>query len=639
MSEERTKGKAAEQYGTISTIELIEGLLAKEADVSLANKLSFVQDVDEKTAGVIERDRELGRIAVSLCKLKNHYLLLHQVFDRKLTGLLRSMIRALEEDDLLLFALCSRALMELAASLSCVVEQTNEALEGIEDAKEVEPISEGIEELCGIYQRRLYATRFFDRLGMVDAASAPALVDQYLSADIENARAYYDYLSDFVHPGFDSSVLVSTGESGTGVTEPSVEEKGHVASNVLQIAVVLLGYLDRRIESLAWSGMAIETYVQRALHPAVTLSSLFAESAAAAGLEPGSEQTATFFTREGRVWLKLGDGTSFETPFKSIGDVTPRQEVSFSIKDGKIWVSLDDGTSFETPLESFTSRQTATFFIQAGQVWIRLRDGTSFETPLKSIEDAMPERKITLHAREGRAWVSLEDGTSFETPVESVTSSQNATFFTKDAKVWLRLGDGTSFETPLQSIPGVSPEQRVTLFSQEGKVWLRLDDGTSFETPLGSVTSRQTATLVTKGGKVCLRLADGTHLETPFDSIEDAIPEQKVRLTAKEGKIWLSAGGGVSFETPLTSIGRQLATFFDKEGKVWLRLSDGTSFETPLQSIGDVTPRQAVMLFNKKGKMWLRLDRGISFETPITYTGPKQTSIFFNKKGKVWLRT
>ncbi len=634
---ESTQEEAQHERGPAQVSRLIREALAKQAELSLTGKLSFETGVDRRTAVVGDRSRHLRTIATKLCFLKNRYLFAYQIGERKINRLLESMAAALDHGDHLVFALCTRALMEHDASISCLIERTKEVLDRLEDVSGFEPIDEGIEELLGLYQERLNSRRFFGRDGMVDLVSAVALIDQYLVPNVEDALEHYDYLSDFVHPGLDSNVLASGSGLGEGIGDPPMAEKRRVADNIVQTACAVIEHLDGTVEHFASLGMTIEAYLQKALEPTTRLEDLFVSPVARAGAQHGSRQTVTFFTQQGSVWLRLVDGTSFETPFRSIGDVAPEQEVIFHISNGKVWVSLDEDTAFETPLKSISARDSARVFTQEGRVWIRLSDGTAFETPIESIDDVVPEQKVTLVGRRGKTQVTLDNGASFESTVECAVSRQTASLFSQEGKVWLRLSDGNSFETPLASLEGATPEQTVTLYARRGKVWASLEDGTYFETPLESVSCRQRARFFSQEGKVWLRLSDGTSLETPFTSLEQVIPQQKVRLFTKQGSIWLTLGSGITFETPLTSLGRQVATFFNKEGKVWLRLKDGTSFETPLKSVGDVTPREEVMLFTKHGKIWLSLDRGISFETPLGQA--PSGAVFFNKRGKVWLRT
>lgn len=646
-SQDRIKEYIERQHGPNEDVDLIDTFVRKQSQRSLSKRLSFESEIDAKTAPTSSRDSELGTVATSLLNLRNEFLILYQVLERKITYLATSSTCAFSNDDHLLLVLCGRGLIGNTASVAYLIKQTNETFERIEAAAESGPINEDIEQLCHTYRRRFYATRFFDCAAIPESLNIPALVHKYLASDIEGIKEHYEYLLGFVQPIFDCIALDSDQGSGEASADPriapSIEKKQEIMQKALRIASMVVECADRQLEVFASSGLMIDAYAQKSLDPSTTLATLFAERPAYVPGEEIPEEAAkemgTFFSKDGKVWLRLSDGTSFETPLKSVGDVTPEQEVTVYSREGKTWLNLDDGTSFETPLEPVTTQQTATFFDKDGKVWLKLGDGTSFATPLKSIGDVAPEEEVTLFSKDSKVWVGLDDGKSFETPLKSLTSEQGATLFDKEGKVWLRLGDGTSFVTPLESMENREPVQIATLLDKDGEVALRLSDGTSLQTPLRSTSTRQMATFFDKDGRVWLRLPDGTAFATPLKSIGEAALRQQVTFFDRGGKTWLTIGHGVSFETPLKSLtSRQIATFFDKDGKVWARLGDGTAFVTPLKSIGDVTAKQSVMLFTRRGHIWLRLDRGPAFETPLDSVSPRRTHLFFSKKAKVWFK-
>jgi len=636
-----------QRYGPNENVDIIDTFVLKQSQRSLAKKLSFEPEVAVKAAPVFNRNKELGAVATSLINLRNEYLVLYQVLERKITYRAASAIYALSNDDHLLLVLCAKGLIENTCSVIHLVNTTNEAFERIEATRDYQAINEDIDQLCRIYRKRFYATEFFDCAALSETPDITVLIHKYLSSDIEDIVREYEYLMGFIQPIFDTIAMDSSRESDQGVANPfmnpSQEKKQEILDRVLETAGKVVRFIDGKLEVFVSLGMMMDAYVQKALDPTTTLATLFTERPV---YVPGPEtfgepsrETATFFNKDGKVWLRLSDGTSFETPLQSVGDVTPEQEVTIYPREGRTWLGLDDGTSFETPLEAATSKQTATFFKKDGKVWLGLGDGTSFATPLKSIGDVAPEEEVTLITKEGKVWLTLDDGKSFVTPLQSLTSEQSATLFDKEGKVWLRLDDGTSFATPLKSMGGRQPVQAATLLEKGGSVSIRLGDGTSFETPLRSLRSRQAATFFDKDGNVWARLGDGTAFVTPLKSIGEAAPRQQVTFFDKGGRTWLTVGHGVSFETPLKPLtSRQAATFFDKDGKVWARLGDGIAFATPLKSVGDVTARQSVMLFSRKGHVWLKLDRGLTFETPLDSAAPRQTHLFFSKKGKVWLK-
>ena len=135
-AQERISRETKQQYETVRTFELMGKLLQKQSELSLTRTLSFKREVEEKTADVLSKDSELGRIAVTVGRLRNQYLFLYQIVETKLTHLVKSMIDALNNDDHLLLALCSRSLAEHAASLSYLVKQTNGIFKRIEGKKE-----------------------------------------------------------------------------------------------------------------------------------------------------------------------------------------------------------------------------------------------------------------------------------------------------------------------------------------------------------------------------------------------------------------------------------------------------------------------------------------------------------------------
>ena len=293
--EEKIKGTIKQKYKIKETFELIEKFLEKQSQLSLIKRISFEKELREKTAEILTKERELGIIAVGLCRLKNQYLFLNRIIETKLTYLVRSMIFGLNDDNHLLLALCSRSLIEHAASLSYLIEWTNRILERTKGTMEYKSINKNLEELYTIYRKIFYGTRFFKNEGLIEATNVLTLVDKYLSPEIKDVRKYYDYLSDFVHPNFGSNVLVSSGELGEGIVDPSIEEKKEIIENILQITGVIIKYVDYKVLDFASLGILIDNYLQKALHPDTTLSTLFVEPLLEYMGDGKSKETAIFF--------------------------------------------------------------------------------------------------------------------------------------------------------------------------------------------------------------------------------------------------------------------------------------------------------------------------------------------------------
>jgi len=296
-SQEKIREEIKQKYRTKETFELIEKFLEKQSQLSLIKKISFEKELKEKTKDILAKKREVGIIAVSLCRLKNQYLYLNRIIETKLTYLMKSMIFGVNNDNHLLLALCSRSLIEHAASLSYLIEQTNRLLERTKGVTEYKTINEALEEIYNIYRKIFYGTRFFKNEGLVEATNVLTLIDKYLLPEIKDVRKYYDYLSDFVHPNFGSNVLVSSGELGEGIIDPSIEEKKEIVESILQITGGIIKYLDYKGLDFASLGILIDNYLQKALHPTTTLATLFVEPSLEYTGDGKSKDTAIFFTK------------------------------------------------------------------------------------------------------------------------------------------------------------------------------------------------------------------------------------------------------------------------------------------------------------------------------------------------------
>lgn len=225
IKSQKIKEEVKQKYRTKETFDLIENFLEKQSQLSLIKKISFEKELKEKTKDIFAKERELGIIAISFCRLKNQYLFLNRVIETKLVYLMQSMIFGLNNGNHLLLALSSRSLIEHVASLAYLIERTRKILEKTKGCTEYKSINENLKKLYTIYRKIFYGTRFFKNERLVEAMNVLTLIDKYLSSEIRDIRKYYDYLSDFAHPNFGSNVLVSSGALGGGIIDPSIEEK------------------------------------------------------------------------------------------------------------------------------------------------------------------------------------------------------------------------------------------------------------------------------------------------------------------------------------------------------------------------------------------------------------------------------
>ena len=106
--ENRVKAEIRKKYKEQEALALIEQFLETQSKLGQIKTVSFEKELKEKTAGILEKEKELGIVAIALCRLKNQYLFLNLIVGTKLIYLMRSIVFALNDDHHLLLALCSR---------------------------------------------------------------------------------------------------------------------------------------------------------------------------------------------------------------------------------------------------------------------------------------------------------------------------------------------------------------------------------------------------------------------------------------------------------------------------------------------------------------------------------------------------
>jgi len=121
-------------HGPDANVGTIDSFVSKQNKRSLAKKWSFERDLALATAPVSARDNALGTVAASLINLRNEYLILYQVLERKITYLATSSTCAFSNNDHLLLVLCAKGLIENTGSVLYLNRMTEEAFARIESA-------------------------------------------------------------------------------------------------------------------------------------------------------------------------------------------------------------------------------------------------------------------------------------------------------------------------------------------------------------------------------------------------------------------------------------------------------------------------------------------------------------------------
>jgi hypothetical protein len=92
-------------------------------------------------------------------------------------------------------------------------------------------------------------------------------------------------------------VLVLSGKIGEGSIDPPIEEKKEIIEVILKITGIIIKFLGNKFYSFAYLGGKIDNYLERALHPKVTLSDIFSEPPLEYEGDGNSKESAILFTK------------------------------------------------------------------------------------------------------------------------------------------------------------------------------------------------------------------------------------------------------------------------------------------------------------------------------------------------------
>ncbi len=343
------------KYKRQNVFQLLEDFLEKQPPLQ-CTEISIQKELQERAAQILAQEPELGKLAVGLCQLKNQHLYLYYVLQTKLRYLVLSIVHAINTDNHLCLALCSRSLLEHAATLSLLVEQTGSVVEALTENDQYSAFRQELERLRSTYTKMFYGTRFFKHQGLVDIVRVGQLIKEQLSTEIKDVQAMYGFLCDFVHPNFGSNILVSTGELGDGVIDPPIEAKQDLVEQILVITGILVSYLQHKVLDFCSLGILIDDSLAKSLHDSSGLADIFQTRRAEYAGNGKSKETAVFFTNartpfehismQNMLMKQLGlqvKGQRYSTGVEGefIFDVYPTAEGQFWFKVPRAWTSSE----------------------------------------------------------------------------------------------------------------------------------------------------------------------------------------------------------------------------------------------------------------------------------------------------------
>jgi hypothetical protein len=282
------------RYDYRETLDMIERYAVENHKFPVQTNVYMEKDVQRKSEKFRDKEEELGAIAVEMCYLKNLYCLLHQALDARLMDFTMATIFCLNTDNIICFALVTRALMENAALTAFLCKQSFEKIESIERTCDCKLIRGELKGLRKKYER------IFHRSGLksgwlTDNVEAKTLIQSHLSRDIESAVDAYELISDFADPCFGGSAVLPWVDQGSGMTGKYTGQQLDIINRIISIYGKTFLCYSFRLMELMDIVYKLDNYIKKALMPTTTLENIFHELKPVYTGDGASKKTAIYF--------------------------------------------------------------------------------------------------------------------------------------------------------------------------------------------------------------------------------------------------------------------------------------------------------------------------------------------------------
>jgi len=261
-------------YDAFTAIENLYNYILQQQD-NLLRLISYRVELTKYSQEHLSKDSK--ELFVRLVRLKNQFLHVCRVIEVKVLHLLDGFTYALNTNNTLVAALCTRSLVEHAGTLSYLTRKSFEFLEELKFVNDYKQAIKKLEKLEDTYRSLFYGTRFFRVKGLVDVIPSPKLVKDYLGRELKGAYDVYRYLSEFVHPNFGSNILVSVGQLGEGIIVPSSEEIRKITERIIKIGGTTADYMLGKIAEFSLIGFIYLDYIFKCVKLRLPLKDVFRE--------------------------------------------------------------------------------------------------------------------------------------------------------------------------------------------------------------------------------------------------------------------------------------------------------------------------------------------------------------------------
>jgi len=274
-----------EKYPNLTELVESDELWKHVCDFDSLSDRSKPQLLDQKS------DSEAAKVALTLHDLAFEHYFLTLVFRFKAREIARGVFDAEKQRNHLVLFNLARAFMEHTGSLTYQEKELEKAIEDISSRDGYDQISQSILNRRTVVKRLYYGGKNSPK-GLEPINSTDLI--RSLNAVDERTKNDYVSLCEFVHPNYDSSRLVSSGELSSGIIgEPSASMSHDLT--FAREAIERCAELDWKIVSeISRHLMTFEKWISNASADRAKLSQIFSVRSAYSG-DGKTKDTALFF--------------------------------------------------------------------------------------------------------------------------------------------------------------------------------------------------------------------------------------------------------------------------------------------------------------------------------------------------------
>ena len=203
-------------------------------------------------------DVELTLFVERLKAIARNVFFLERVISSKICLIVQGANSSLQQENLLVLAYCTRALVEHAASAAWLQEKCEKFERELSD-KNNPKILNGLFEKFEGRLRDFY----FNNDGKGQLVHVNEMLE-VLSHRVPNQAEIYNRLCDYLHPNYGSNLMVSSGELGTGRLNQGVLWRIEDAENLVTTCIRVISVIKKINDDIGFALVSLKDLVDRA---------------------------------------------------------------------------------------------------------------------------------------------------------------------------------------------------------------------------------------------------------------------------------------------------------------------------------------------------------------------------------------